>query len=56
MNDKNIKLSYMDIRDGNWTTIAFYASKERAALAKASLSLAFPNVIFEIQEEALVTA
>ena len=55
MTDSNIRLAYIN-DEGNWTTLAFYESYERADRAHESLSNAFPNTWFELMDGALAAA
>lgn len=55
MTDSNIRLAYMN-EEGNWTTLAFYDSYERADRAHERLSSDFPNTWFELLDGALAAA
>ena len=54
-NSRNVRLAYMN-EEGNWTTLAFYKSYERADKAHEQLSKDFPNTYFELLDGALANA
>ena len=55
MTDSNIRLAYMN-DEGEWTTLAYYSSYEKADRAHDHLSNDFPNTWFEVMDGALANA